>query len=192
NTMLKTSSPGLSKLRPNSHEEVEGARPFAHGIVSCVTPEKKEHSSFLMRQNYRYQLLAPPQTHSNGAFGRSKVHEQLYRQRLASVQSLRGRVYLKDGAIQPWELDDQGLFRMRGDEQSWHFLLIDEEDETIGCARYLVHPSTVRFESLRISHSPLVRHRLWGGKVRQAVEADLKRAQEESLSYVEIGGWALS
>ena len=80
NTMLKTSSPGLSKPRPNSHEEVEGARPFAHGIVSCVTPEKKEHSSFLMRQNYRYQLLAPPQTHSNGAFGRSKVHEQLYRQ----------------------------------------------------------------------------------------------------------------
>jgi hypothetical protein len=144
-----------------------------------------------MQQNYRFQLLAPPQTRSGGAFGRSKINEQLYRQRLASVQTLRGRVYLKDGAIQPWEVDEQGRFRMRGDEQSWHFLLIDEEEETIGCARYLVHPNTVRFEQLRISHCPIARHRQWGGKVRQAVEADLERARKENLSYVEIGGWAL-
>ena len=190
--MLKTSSSGLSNPRPNSHEEVPGARPLADGVVSCEYPEKKEHSSFLMQQNYRYQLLAPPQTHSNSAFGRSKINEQLYRQSLASVQSLRGRIYLKDGAIQPWELDEHGRFCMRGDEQSWHFLLIDEEEQAIGCAKYLVHPGTVRFESLRISHSPIARHRLWGMKVRQAVEADLKRAREENLSYVEVGGWALS
>jgi predicted GNAT family N-acyltransferase len=145
-----------------------------------------------MRQNYRFQLLAPPQTRSGSAFGRSKTDEQLYRQRLASVQSLRGRVYLKDGAIQPCELDDHGRFPMRGDEQSWHFLLIDENEETIGCARYLVHPHTVRFESLRISHSPVARHRHWGARLRQAVEADLARAREENFSYVEIGGWALS
>ncbi len=108
------------------------------------------------------------------------------------MQSLRGRVYLKDGAIEPWELNEDGRFPMRGDEQSWHFLLIDGEENTVGCARYLVHPNTVAFESLRIAQCPLVRDSQWGSKVREAVEGDLHRAKREDLSYVEIGGWALS
>ncbi|MBV8476022.1 MAG: hypothetical protein JO033_06880 [Acidobacteriaceae bacterium] len=108
------------------------------------------------------------------------------------MQSLRGRIYLKDGAIQPWEVEENGRFPMRGDEQSWHFLLIDGEENTVGCARYLVHPNTVPFEMLRIAKCPLARHSRWGSKVRAAVEADLQRARREDLSYVEIGGWALS
>lgn len=143
-----------------------------------------------MRQNYRFQLLAPPHSRP-GAFSRSRINEQLYDQYLTSMQTLRGRVYLKDGAIQPWELDDQGRFHMRGDEQNWHFLLIDEEEKTIGCARYLVHPNTVSYENLRISQSPIARDRFWGEKVKQAVEADLRRVRENNFSYVEIGGWAL-
>lgn len=143
-----------------------------------------------MRQNYRFQLLAPPQTRS--VFGRTKINEQLYDQHLASMQRLRGRVYLKDGAIQPWEVDEDGRFAMRGDEQSWHFILIDDEERTMGCARYLVHPNTVPFEMLRIAQCPLVRSSRWGARVRDAVEADLQRARQENLSYVEIGGWALS
>lgn len=144
-----------------------------------------------MPSNYRFQLLAPAHALSDAAFGRSKSNEQLYRQHLASMQTLRGRVYLSDGAIQPCELDEQGRFHMRGDEQNWHFLLLDDQEQTIGCARYLVHPNTVPFENLRVSHSPLVRDRTWGEKLREAVEADLQRAREENLSYVEIGGWAL-
>ncbi len=144
-----------------------------------------------MQTNYRFELLAPAHATSGGAFGRSRSNEQLYRQHLASMQTLRGRVYLRDGAIQPCELDDQGRFHMRGDEQNWHFLLLDGQEQTIGCARYLVHPNTVAFENLRISHSPLMRDRKWGEKLRDAVEADLWRARQENLSYVEIGGWAL-
>jgi hypothetical protein len=144
-----------------------------------------------MRQNYRFQLLAPPQTRFGVSFGRAKINEQLYYQYLASMQSLRGRVYLKDGAIQPWELKEDGRFPMGGDEQSWHFLLIDDDERTIGCARYLVHPNTVPFEMLRIYQSPIMRHEYWGEKVRRAVEADLQRARQEDLSYVEVGGWAL-
>jgi hypothetical protein len=56
----------------------------------------------------------------------------------------------------------------------------------------LVHPNTVTFEQLRISHAALAKHPQWGEKVRQAVEADLQRAREENFSFVEIGGWALS
>lgn len=145
-----------------------------------------------MHPKYRFQLLAPPDARSSGLFSRLKKDEQAYRQCLASMQMLRGRIYLKDGAIQPWELDEDGRFYMRGDEQCWHFLLIDQEEKTVGCARYLVHPNTTQFESLRIAQSPIARHLEWGEKVRRAVEADLRRARELNMSYVEIGGWALS
>lgn len=146
-----------------------------------------------MRQNYRFQLLAPSQTRSTlGTFTRSKIDEQLYSQYLASMQRLRGRIYLSDGAIQPWEIDDDGRFRMRGDKQSWHFLLIDDKEEVIGCARYLVHPNTISFDQLRVRHCALANHPLWADKVRLAIENDLQWAREHDFSYVEIGGWALS
>ncbi len=145
-----------------------------------------------MRQNYRFQLLAPPQTRSNSAFRRSKIDEHVYYQRLASLQRLRARVYLRDGAIQPWQVDEDGLFQMPLDEQSWHFLLVDDKQEVIGCVRYLVHPNTVSFHKLRICQSALARDPQWREKVQHAVETDLKRAREERLSYLEVGGWALA
>src|SRR5581483_764738 len=130
-----------------------------------------------MRQKYRFQLLAPPQASTGVTLGHSKIDEQLYYHYLTAMQRLRGRVYLKDGAIQPWELDDNGCFRMFSDEQSWHFLLI-EGTEVVGCARYLVHPNTVSFYQLRLSHAALTKHPLWGEKVRKAVNADLRRARD--------------
>jgi predicted GNAT family N-acyltransferase len=145
-----------------------------------------------MRKNYRFQLLAPSQSPAHGNFGRSKVNEQLHRQYLHEVQRLRGRVYLKDGAIQACELQDDGRFHMRHDEQCWHLLLIDEAGQVIGCARYLVHPGNVLFDRLRISQSALAKDKFWGPHVRAAVEADLNEARRQGFSYLEIGGWALS
>ena len=90
-----------------------------------------------MRQNYRFQLLAPSQLSAQGSFARSKISERVHRQYLHRTQRLRGRIYLQDGAIQPCELRDD--VPMRGDERSWHLLLLDQAREVIGCARYLVH-----------------------------------------------------
>jgi predicted GNAT family N-acyltransferase len=144
-----------------------------------------------MGQNYRFQLLAPPQS-SPGSFGRTKANEQLHRHYLTEMQKLRGRVYLKDGAIQACEMEEDGRFVMRGDEQGWHLLLIDDQKNVIGCARYLVHSNTVSYDKLRISHSALAKDPVWGPKVRAAVEADLETARKNGFAYVEIGGWALS
>lgn len=146
----------------------------------------------LMQQNYRFQLLAPPETPSGGAFGRPNINKQLYDQFLTGVQKLRGRVYLKDGAIQESELEEDGRFSMPGDRRSWHFLLIDNMQKVIGGARYLVHPTAVQFEHLRIRHSALAKDPKWAEKVRGAVEQDLCVARERGYSYVEIGGWALA
>jgi hypothetical protein len=108
------------------------------------------------------------------------------------MQRLRGRIYLEDGAIQPWEVNEDGRFVMQDDEQCWHLLLKDNEEHIIGCARYLVHPNTAPFQSLKLSQSPIATHREWAEKIRLAVLADLKQAREYGLSYVEISGWALS
>ncbi len=145
-----------------------------------------------MRPNYKFQLLAPPPTNSVASFGRKKCNARLYSHYLSSMQRLRGNVYLRDGAIQACEIDEDGRFRMRGDEHSWHLLLADSEGSVIGCARYLVHPNTVPFHRLRISHSALAKHPVWGAQVKAAVEADLEIAQQHNFSYVEIGGWALT
>lgn len=143
-----------------------------------------------MPENYRFQLLAPLGADAD-SFGRSVPDEQLYSHYLSGMQRLRARAYLKDGAIQPWEVDDDGRFPMPGDRRSWHFLLT-ADTEVVGCARYLVHPSTVAFEQLRIAHSALAQHPEWRERVRYAVEADLRRAREQNFGYVEIGGWALA
>lgn len=144
-----------------------------------------------MRQNYRFQLLAPSKF-SGHSFGRYRKNQQLHRQLLDQAQLLRGQVYLKDGAIQACELDEDGRFHMRGDESSWHLLLVEGAGKVIGCARYLVHPNDVSFHRLRISHSALAKHSVHGSKVRAAVEKDLALAREKRFSYVEIGGWALA
>jgi hypothetical protein len=145
-----------------------------------------------MRDNYTFQLLAPCPDQFTESFTRSKIDLHVYDQYLASMQRLRGRIYLKDSAIQPWQIDDDGRFRMQHDEQSWHLLLTDGAKEVIGCARYLIHTGDVRYERLRISHSPLARDAKWGHKVREAVEADLSSVRRKGLAYVEAGGWALA
>src|SRR5258708_5079191 len=144
-----------------------------------------------MAQDYRFQPLAPLDAPAKGTFDRPKIDEQLYHHYLASMQRLRGSVYLADGAIKRWELADDGRFRMRGDERSWHFLLVDGSEEVIGCARYLVHPSTVTFDELRVRHSPVAKDPAWSEKVRSAVENDLRLIRKEGFSFVEAGGWAL-
>src|SRR3954469_5716366 len=140
---------------------------------------------------YSFQLLAPTKPGNAQHFSHLAKDEHLYSQFLSGMQRLRGAIYLKDGAIRSCELDDEGRHRMQGDEQSWHLLLLDERKSVIGCARYLVHTGDVSYDRLRISHSTLAHHRVWGSKVRAAAEAGLRCVRDARLSYVEVGGWAV-
>jgi hypothetical protein len=111
---------------------------------------------------------------------------------LASLQRLRARTYLDDGAIQPLQIDDAGRFQMHQDEECWHFLLLDCQDQVVGCVRYLAHPNTACFEDLWISHSPQACDPEWAAKLRSAIESDLLWARRQGLSFVEVGGWAIA
>lgn len=110
---------------------------------------------------------------------------------LASMQRLRGALYVADGAVSATALDDDGALRLPDDEQCWHLLLIDSDSAVIGCVRYRLHSAAVSFADLRVRHSDAARHPVLGSKVRRAVEQELIHARQQGLSFVEIGGWAL-
>lgn len=146
-----------------------------------------------MRQNrYRFQLLAPSEI-SGSRWRSTFVDRHTYERYLVSVQKLRARAYIADGAIHPWQLTPDGRFRMEGDERSWHLLLVDEALAVVGCLRFLLHEScTLCFENLRLRHSALASDVVWGPKLRDAVKADFRLARKHKFAYVELGGWAVA
>jgi hypothetical protein len=140
----------------------------------------------------RLLLLAPAIGGALPRWGFPCGDQRHYDTLLRSVQRFRGRIYRKDGAIQKWQLDGRGGYRMNGDDRSWHLLLVNKTQEIVGCARYLVHPNTIKYEDLNFRHTPLARDRHWGEKVRSAFETELRLARSEGVLYVELGGWALA
>jgi hypothetical protein len=138
----------------------------------------------------RFLLLAPASGNTH-AWSPPRQDKGLYDSLLHDVQRFRGTIYQKDGAIQDWQLDHRGGFRMRGDDQSWH-LLLSKDQKIAGCVRYLVHPNTIAFEDLVLHSASLARDRNWGGKMRSAFQAEIRLARSEGVPYVELGGWALA
>lgn len=140
---------------------------------------------------YHFQLLAPS---GIWPLARSEMtrNSELHSFHLASLQQLRGYAYLQDGAIQASHLDARGGYHMIDDESSWHFLLVDQHEQAIGCARYLVHAPGTIYEQLRIARSPLAQDPRWGGKLRQTIETTLQRTRKEQVCYTELGGWAIA
>ena len=144
------------------------------------------------QEQLRYLLLAPSASTGTAGLQPTREDTQLYNTYLRTTQRFRGQIYLKDGAIQTWQLDPDGRHRMAGDEDSWHLLLVLARQKVVGCTRFLMHPNTVSFDRLTFRHAPLAKDRCWGAKVRYAFETELRVARAEGMSYVELGGWALA
>lgn len=115
-------------------------------------------------------------------------HEEL----MGRMQRFRGSVYLQDGAIGPRQLSRDGHHRVGIDANSWHLLALDGSGSICGCVRYYSHESDACFQELWVRHAALANSEVWGGPFRKAVEAELQRARRRNVSYVEVGGWAIS
>ncbi len=144
-----------------------------------------------MPSQYGFQILAPARSALTDQF-RTSENPLHHLRLLRAVQRLRGQVYLEDGAIKVDELDDGGRFKMRGDEESWHLVLLDSDQQVIGGARYLLHSNTADFESLRLSECALAKNPQWATTLRAAIERDMQLARSRNHVYIEIGGWVLS
>lgn len=136
-------------------------------------------------------LLAPGVAAVPPVFRQISVDGAAHLKYLAKSQQLRGRIYLEDGAIEPWQLSEDGRFRVAADDSSWHVITLSGNTVT-GCARLQVFPPGVTFSELGVARSAQARCGIWGESLRASVKAELVRAQREGLGFAEAGGWAIA
>ena len=115
-----------------------------------------------------------------------------YNHFLAGAQRLRGEIYVRDGAISPTDLMDDGRHLQQVDGKSWHLLIVDGKERVRGCIRFCVHPSDVRYTDLDALHCLRLRSELLGPRIRRALQSHIDRSRLLGFSYVEVGGWAVS
>jgi len=120
--------------------------------------------------------------------GDDSRHQRL----LADAQRLRGKIYVREGAIQPGELTACGRHIQRADALSWHLLTVDERERVTSCIRYYAHRPGVSFSDLAISQCAAAQSAEFGQKVREAIQTELAYASQRGFYYVELGGWAIS
>jgi hypothetical protein len=144
------------------------------------------------RRSRQIVLLAPPSAVLPCNTERLDRDPAKHGRLLAQAQRVRATTYLRDGAIKPWQLSADHRFVQQGDDTSWHLLVLDGAGEVAGCARYRPHSADTTFEALGVSDSALARDVCWGPALRQAIEAEMKRARRQGLGFVECGGWALA
>ena len=136
-------------------------------------------------------LLAPPGARIPDSFSGISCDPERHACLLQQTQTLRGTVYLEDGAIDRNHVID-GRHVAECDRHSWHLLVLDNAGKVCGCTRYRHHPSEVEFLQLHAAESSLASCAIWGTKVRTAVEEELALSRSLDLPFVEIGGWALA
>ncbi len=143
-------------------------------------------------KDLRLLILAPPQADIPADFQTVKCNAQQHSTLLAQMQRLRGKVYLEDGAIQSRQLSGDGRHCQPIDLASWHLLSLDRAGEICGCVRYFSHRNTAAFQDLWVRNSAIAMSSEWGPSFRAAVENDLRQAHRRGVSFVEVGGWAIS
>jgi hypothetical protein len=139
-----------------------------------------------------FALLAPCDAHVPQSFRHVIVDPMHHERILTQLQRLRGRVYLRDGAIEPWQLSDDGRHCLDVDNDSWHVVSLHPNGEVIACARYRPHEGSVRLEDLGVWSSALARHHEWCPVLREAVEGEIALARQQNVAYAEVGGWAVT
>lgn len=105
---------------------------------------------------------------------------------------MRGRIYVKDGAIETWELSPDGCHQTPSDPESWHLLVLDDRGRVSGCARYREHGTGEPTSSLGVSASPLAVSEEWESLLGQSIESERALARSLNFSFVEVGGWAIA
>jgi hypothetical protein len=135
-------------------------------------------------------LLAPPCA-SAANFGALQVDPLRHKLLLREAQRLRGRVYLRDGAITARQLTRDGRLVHSHDTRGWQLLVLNHEQRVAGCIRYASQDDNVSFSELGVADSALAHSPTWGTRLRRAVEAKREDARRRGIGYAEVGGWAL-
>ena len=137
-------------------------------------------------------LLAPRGATIPTSFSTVDVDADRHTRLVTAIQRLRGSVYLEDGAIHAAQLSPDGRHIQAADAQSWHVVSLDDQGDVCACARFRPHADDVTPEDLGVWQSALAQDPHWQSTLRQAIANEIARARALGLSYVEVGGWAVS
>jgi hypothetical protein len=143
-------------------------------------------------ERLKFVLLAPKGADAHPAFRNAYCELDEHSEYLASMQRLRGRLYLEDGAIDASELSSDHRHIVPADVHSWHLLAVNRHGEISGFARYRPYSQSVSFNQLGVRHAALAQCDEWGHKLRASIESDIVGAFSRNLSYSEVGGWGLT
>ncbi len=163
----------------------QNTRGFAAGVAAVTTATNESHSTRLL-------LLAPADAELPLDFQVVDDNPSRHSELIADMQRLRGSVYLQDGAVGPDQLSSDGRHRSAIDRDCWHILAMDAFGNVCGCVRYYPHTNNACFRELWVRNSAIANCPTWGRKFRSAVESELRQARLRNVSYVEVGGWAIS
>jgi hypothetical protein len=142
--------------------------------------------------NHRLVLVTPPDACIPASFENVEVDPIRCSELVSDLQRLRGRIYLRDGAVESHQLTHDGLHQTPEDERSWHLLMLDASGRVDACVWYMEHDPAVSVDRLRVRDCPLAHQPLWRDALWSAVELELARARREGLGYAEVGGWAVA
>jgi hypothetical protein len=140
----------------------------------------------------RMTLLAPLATEIPPHFKGAVVDDTRHAGLIRELQTLRGSIYLADGAVRAQDLSPGGLHETPEDDRSWHLLIRNPQNRVTSCAWYLEHDRPASIESLRVRNCPLNGDHPGRDWFRTAIHRELARAREEGLRYAEVGGWAVA
>ena len=124
----------------------------------------------------RLLMLAPPQALANPHFENVDIDPGLHRHLVRSMQRLRGRVYLEDGAISERELSADGRHQTPEDDRSWHLLLLDAEQRLSDALPGLGAEHDVLASGVNVPKAALKRARLVERSAAGTLERDVDRA----------------
>ncbi len=137
-----------------------------------------------------FVILAPP-TVGESPFSHLVNEPSRHGSLLAEAQTLRGSIYLQDGAIQKEELTCDGRHIQPADDLSWHLLTVNPAGNVTACIRYLAHRPGAAYSELTIPNSVSQQSSTFKAQFRRAVQAELDQAARLGFAYVELGGWVV-
>jgi hypothetical protein len=164
---------------------------IAHRRHFLLSAHKETVITTTEQSGRKQVILAPASEFLDSEFRNVHYEPDWYERILRDIQRLRGRVYLRDGAIRPEQLSADGCHQSPGDRSSWHIVTLDNRGSAVACARLQVHAPSTRYEHLGVSRSSMAKCRNWGSHLRSAVDAIRYRAIANGARFVEAGGWAL-
>ena len=137
-----------------------------------------------------FVILAPPHE-GLPPFSHMTYDPARHGRLLAEIQTLRGRAYLADGALDEAQLLPGGRHVQPVDDKSWHLLTVDDRGRVTAGIRYMAHRPGVSYSELAVSGAISHLPSNFTHKLRHAVEAELEKANDLGFTYVELGGWVV-